>query len=232
MKTEISKIKPNPNNARKYFDKISELAEDKMGEIIKKNVVKRKPGHIYYVDVAGNVCETEMARRRKKDEDIEKIEEQIKKLREQGKKLVEISKITGKSIYFIYSRLNPKYKLGQLEISYIDKKVIPYLKEKGFTNIDRHCLSDWITHKEKYFYADIVAEKDNTFHIFEVKKTSQSSLLNFAIGEIIIGRMSNNKIKGQKKYHIILPKNKMYDESMRIKSNFLKKEYDMDIILI
>jgi len=39
-----------------------------MGKIIKKNVVKRKPGHLYYIDGKGNVCEAKMARggRRKK----------------------------------------------------------------------------------------------------------------------------------------------------------------------
>ena len=37
MKIEITKIKPNPNNARKYFDKISELAKD-----IKKNGLIQK----------------------------------------------------------------------------------------------------------------------------------------------------------------------------------------------
>ena len=33
-----------------------------MGRIIKKNVITRKPGHLYYVDGAGNVCEAKMAR--------------------------------------------------------------------------------------------------------------------------------------------------------------------------
>lgn len=37
-----------------------------MGKIVKKNVVKRKPGHLYYVDGAGNVCEAKMARGGKK----------------------------------------------------------------------------------------------------------------------------------------------------------------------
>jgi topoisomerase IA-like protein len=37
-----------------------------MGKVIKKNVVKRKPGHLYYVDGAGNVCEARMARGGKK----------------------------------------------------------------------------------------------------------------------------------------------------------------------
>ncbi len=33
-----------------------------MGKIIHKLVVKRKPGHLYYVDGKGNVCEAVMAR--------------------------------------------------------------------------------------------------------------------------------------------------------------------------
>ena len=38
----------------------------KMGKIIHKLVVKRKPGHLYYIDGAGNVCEAKMARGGKK----------------------------------------------------------------------------------------------------------------------------------------------------------------------
>lgn len=37
-----------------------------MGKVIVKNVIKRKPGHLYYVDGAGNVCEAKMARGGKK----------------------------------------------------------------------------------------------------------------------------------------------------------------------
>lgn len=37
-----------------------------MGKIIVKNVVERKPGHLYYVDGKGNVCEAVMARGGKK----------------------------------------------------------------------------------------------------------------------------------------------------------------------
>ena len=33
-----------------------------MGKVIVKGVVKRKPGHLYYVDGKGNVCEAKMAR--------------------------------------------------------------------------------------------------------------------------------------------------------------------------
>ncbi|GIU68721.1 MAG: hypothetical protein KatS3mg001_571 [Candidatus Pacearchaeota archaeon] len=37
-----------------------------MGKIIARNVVKRKPGYLYYVDSKGNVCEAKMARGGKK----------------------------------------------------------------------------------------------------------------------------------------------------------------------
>lgn len=37
-----------------------------MGKVIVKNVVKRQPGHLYYVDGKGNVCEAVMARGGKK----------------------------------------------------------------------------------------------------------------------------------------------------------------------
>lgn len=33
-----------------------------MGKVIVKNAVTRKPGHLYYVDGSGNVCEAVMAR--------------------------------------------------------------------------------------------------------------------------------------------------------------------------
>ena len=38
----------------------------KMGKVILKGVVKRKPGHLYYVDGKGNLCEAKMARGGKK----------------------------------------------------------------------------------------------------------------------------------------------------------------------
>lgn len=40
--------------------------EFNMGKVIVKNVVERKPGHLYYVDGKGNVCEAVMARGGKK----------------------------------------------------------------------------------------------------------------------------------------------------------------------
>lgn len=45
-----------------------------MGKVIVKNVVKRKPGHLYYVDGKGNVCEAKMSRggKRKKKKAVKK----------------------------------------------------------------------------------------------------------------------------------------------------------------
>jgi len=43
-----------------------------MGKIIKKNVITRKPGHLYYVDGQGNVCEAKMARGGKKKKVVKK----------------------------------------------------------------------------------------------------------------------------------------------------------------
>jgi len=37
-----------------------------MGSVVVKNVVKRKPGYLYYVDGKGNVCEAKMSRGGKK----------------------------------------------------------------------------------------------------------------------------------------------------------------------
>jgi len=43
-----------------------------MGRIIKKKVITRRPGHLYYVDGAGNVCEAKMARGGKRKKSAKK----------------------------------------------------------------------------------------------------------------------------------------------------------------
>jgi len=43
-----------------------------MGKIIKKKVITRKKGYLYYVDGAGNVCEARMARGGKKKKKTKK----------------------------------------------------------------------------------------------------------------------------------------------------------------
>jgi len=51
-----------------------------MGKIIVKKAVERKPGHLYYVDGVGNVCEDVMARGgRKKKKSAKKTKKKLRK---------------------------------------------------------------------------------------------------------------------------------------------------------
>ena len=43
-----------------------------MGKVILKNAIKRKKGYLYYVDGAGNVMETKMARGGKRKKKVKK----------------------------------------------------------------------------------------------------------------------------------------------------------------
>ena len=43
-----------------------------MGKIIVKKVITRRPGHLYYIDGKGNVCEAKMARGGKKKKKAKK----------------------------------------------------------------------------------------------------------------------------------------------------------------
>lgn len=58
----------------------------KMGNVIVKNAVKRKPGFLYYIDGEGNLCEAELRRNGKKKEMIERNDECLKEIerREKG----------------------------------------------------------------------------------------------------------------------------------------------------
>jgi len=50
-----------------------------MGRIVVKKVISRKPGHLYYVDGQGNVCEAVMARGGKKKKAAKKKSTRKKK---------------------------------------------------------------------------------------------------------------------------------------------------------
>jgi hypothetical protein len=52
-----------------------------MGRIVVKKVITRKPGHLYYIDGAGNVCEAKMARGGKKKKASKKKATRKKKRR-------------------------------------------------------------------------------------------------------------------------------------------------------
>ena len=59
-----------------------------MGKIIKKNVITRKKGYLYYVDGAGNVCEAKMARggKRKKAGKKKAVKRKVAKRKKPAKK--------------------------------------------------------------------------------------------------------------------------------------------------
>jgi len=57
-----------------------------MGKVIKKNVVKRKKGYLYYVDGKGNVCEAKMARGGKKKKAKKKTTKKKKAAKKKKKK--------------------------------------------------------------------------------------------------------------------------------------------------
>jgi len=50
-----------------------------MGTVLVKNVVKRKPGFLYYVDGKGNVCEARMSRGGKRKKKAKKVKKVVKK---------------------------------------------------------------------------------------------------------------------------------------------------------
>lgn len=52
-----------------------------MGKVIARNVVKRKPHHLYYVDGKGNVCEAKMSRGGRKKKVKKKAAKKKKKRR-------------------------------------------------------------------------------------------------------------------------------------------------------
>ena len=59
-----------------------------MGKVIKKNVITRKKGYLYYIDGKGNVCEAKMARggKRKKKKAVKKKKVVKKKAKKSAKK--------------------------------------------------------------------------------------------------------------------------------------------------
>lgn len=50
-----------------------------MGRIIVKKVITRRPGHLYYIDGKGNVCEAKMARGGKKKKGAKKRKKPAKR---------------------------------------------------------------------------------------------------------------------------------------------------------
>ena len=65
-----------------------------MGKVVKKNVVTRKKGYLYYVDGQGSVCEAKMARGGKKKKVVKKkvVKKKVVKKKPVKKKVVKKKK--------------------------------------------------------------------------------------------------------------------------------------------
>lgn len=66
---EVKEVyKKEKRNVIKVLKDFKEMMKGgkKMGKVILKNLVKRKPGYLYYVDGKGNVCEAKMHRKGRK----------------------------------------------------------------------------------------------------------------------------------------------------------------------
>ena len=57
-----------------------------MGRIIVKKVITRRPGHLYYIDGKGNVCEAKMARGGKKKKGAKRKAAKKKPAKKKAKK--------------------------------------------------------------------------------------------------------------------------------------------------
>ena len=57
-----------------------------MGRIVVKKVITRRPGHLYYIDGDGNVCEAKMARGGKKKKKAKRKATKRKPAKKKAKK--------------------------------------------------------------------------------------------------------------------------------------------------
>jgi hypothetical protein len=59
------KTRSNKTSSNKSLRKRKIERRKKMGKIVVKNAVERKPGYLYYIDGEGNLCEALMHRKGK-----------------------------------------------------------------------------------------------------------------------------------------------------------------------
>jgi len=71
-----------------------------MGKIVVKNVIKRRPGYLYYVDGQGHVCEAKMSRGGKKKKAVKKkaVKKKVVKKKAPVKKKVAKKKVAKKKV--------------------------------------------------------------------------------------------------------------------------------------
>ena len=127
---------------------------------------------------------------------------QITKLRKQGLSYEEIASHMNRSIYWVHTRLQGKYrpKGHRAEKQFQEKRVVPYMSKFGFEGILQYVRTSngGITQE-----ADVIATLNGKQYITEVKVQITHHQLQTAIGQLILFRYTYNE---NTELQIALPK--------------------------
>ena len=127
---------------------------------------------------------------------------QITKLRKQGLSYEEIASRLNRSIYWVHTRLQGKYrpKGHRAEKQFQEERVVPYMSKLGFEGILQHVRTSngGITQE-----ADVIATLNGKQYITEVKVQITHHQLQTAIGQLILFRYTYNE---NAEFQIALPK--------------------------
>jgi len=126
----------------------------------------------------------------------------IRKLREQGLTYEEIASNLNRSVYWVHTRLQGKYrpKGARAEKQFQEERVVPYMTQLGFTGILQYVRTSkqGVTQE-----ADIIATLNDKQYITEVKVHITHHQLQTAIGQLILHRYTYNE---EVELQIALPK--------------------------
>jgi transcriptional regulator with XRE-family HTH domain len=110
---------------------------------------------------------------------------QIRELRERGLTYEEIASNLNRSVYWVHTRLQGKYrpKGARAEKQFQEERVVPYMSQIGFTGILQYVRTSkgGITQE-----ADIIATLDGKQYITEVKVRITHHQLQTAIGQLTL----------------------------------------------
>jgi len=127
---------------------------------------------------------------------------QIKSLREKGLSYEEIASRLNRSVYWVHTRLQGKYrpKGHRAEKLFQEERVVPYMIKLGYTGILQYVRT---SRAEVTQEADIIATLNDKQCITEVKVHITHHQLQTAIGQLIVHRFTYNE---DAKLQIALPK--------------------------
>jgi transcriptional regulator with XRE-family HTH domain len=142
-----------------------------------------------------------------KDEDIEDKAlsgevAQVKKFRKQGLSYEEIASRLNRSVYWVHTRLQGKYrpKGHRAEKQFQEERVVPYMIRIGYTGILQYVRTSKAGVTQE---ADIIATLNDKQYITEVKVHITHHQLQTAIGQLIVHRFTYNE---NAELQIALPK--------------------------